>query len=164
MTFLPFWGIFSTHRVKCGFPMKINLAKHVFWTFTFYMTQYSCVCSSPQSNFLPEWNGDKWQVTNNRWQVTGDRWQVTPDMWHVTCYHDRWKVTSDRFFSSHFFLDQCYYLHTLRDSVFPICIFLIFLVFGFPCLNPPIILLDLPPSPKNIRMPKSKTIPNSSTV
>ena len=72
-------------------------------------------------------------------------------------------MIGDRFFSSHFFVLVLLSAYVDRFSVSHMHISHIF-GFWLSPLDPPNILLDLPPFPKNIRMPKSKTIPNSSTV
>ena len=69
-----------------------------------------------------------WQVTGDRWHASSETWHLTPDTWHVTC--GMWHVTCDTWHMAicfppfcHFwpFLYQCYYPHTLRDSVSPVC-------------------------------------------
>ena len=61
------------------------------------------------------------------WQVSGDTRHPTRDTWHMTC--DTSQVKYDIFYlifsfpAVRFcpFQCWCYYLHTLRDSVSPIC-------------------------------------------
>ena len=57
--------------------------------------------------------------------MTHDTWHMTHDTWHMT--HDTWHMTNDTwhfYLLLHFFLYLCYYRHTSRDSVSPVCMIL----------------------------------------
>ena len=77
------------------------------------------------------------QLTGNTRYTTQETWHMTHNLRHVI--FDRWHVTHDFFVYLSVYLClfwyQCYYPHTSRDSVSPICrifnvlfIFLIFLI------------------------------------
>ena len=54
--------------------------------------------------------------------VRGGRWHATCNTWHVIC--DMWHITHDIFSSSFLSVSvsgRCYYLHTSRYSVSPVC-------------------------------------------
>ena len=60
----------------------------------------------------------RWQVAHDILHVTHDTWHLTPDTWHL-----KPDIFSSSFFSVRFclFLYRCYYRHTLRYSVSPVC-------------------------------------------
>ena len=55
---------------------------------------------------------DKWHVTRNIWHMTLETWHVTPDTWHMTWFYFKTIIC---------FWFWCYYPHTSRVSVSPVC-------------------------------------------
>ena len=73
---------------------------------------------------------DVWRVSGDTRHVPRDTWRMTHDIWHLT--HVKWHMAHDIFsflFFFFFFLSfrfcpfwyRCYYLHTSRYSVSPVC-------------------------------------------